>query len=294
MEKAVTSPTVRIKKGRTAFLLRRLLGRTIVYALLLAGSIIFLFPFLWMVSTSLKASSELYIWPPAWIPEQLLFSNYTEAWVILPFSTFYWNTLKVVILTIIGRVISCTLVAYGFARMRFPERDFLFVVLLGTMMLPGQVTMIPLYMLFAKIKWINSILPLVVPSFFGNAFHIFLLRQFFLTIPRELDDAAKIDGCGYLRTLTSIILPLAMPVIGVVTIFTFNAAWNNFLGPLIYLQTLEQFTIAVGMRMFQRREDIDVSYLMAMAVVALIPQIAVFFFAQRQMVQGVVLTGIKG
>lgn len=281
-------------RAHTRYLVGRVIGRTLLYVVILAGCGLYLFPFLWMVSTSLKSLDQVYQWPPVWMPNPITFSNYADAWAELPFATFYRNTLFVVATCIVGSILSCTIVAFGFARLRFRGRNFLFLVLLSTMMLPGQVTMIPLYIWYAKLGWVDTYRPMTVPSFFGSAFHIFLLRQFFLTIPHELDDAAKIDGCGYLRTLYSIILPLALPAIGVVAIFNFNTHWSEFLTPLIYLQRLEKYTIAIGLRLFQTRENTDMPWLMAMAVVALMPQVIIFFLAQRQLVQGVVLTGIKG
>jgi len=282
------------ERAHMRYLVGRAIGRVVVYVVIIAGAAVYLFPFLWMVSTSLKSVDQVYQWPPVWLPDPITFSNYPEAWAELPFPKFYANTLFVVTTCIIGSLLSCTIVAYGFSRLRFRGRDILFLVLLSTMMLPSQVTMIPLYMWYAQLGWVDTYRPLTVPSFFGSAFHIFLLRQFFMTIPHELDDAAKIDGCGYLRTLYSIILPLALPAMGVVAIFTFNSHWSEFLGPLIYLQSMEKYTIAIGLRLFQTRENIDMPWLMAMAVVALIPQVVIFFLAQRQLVQGVVLTGIKG
>jgi len=282
------------RRGKSQARLLRTFWRVITYGLLLAGSAVYLFPFLFMLSTSLKTLEQVFMWPPQMIPKPITIANYIEGWNLLPTASFYKNTLIVASLNVLGTVLSSTLVAYGFARLRFPGRGILFMILLSTMMLPGQVTMIPLYIGFSRLGWVGTLKPLFVPSFFGNAFHIFLLRQFLMTIPRELDDAAKIDGCGYFRTLVSIILPLIVPAIGVVAIFSFNGAWNDFMGPLIYLRRLEQFTIAMGLRMFQQQGGTHMGRLMAMAVLALLPQIILFFFTQRQMVQGVVLTGIKG
>ncbi len=270
------------------------LGRIAIYGLILVGSAIFVFPFLFMLSTSLKTLSQIYVWPIEMIPNPLTFANYIEGWTLLPTATFYLNTIFVTAVNIVGTLLSSTLVAYGFARLRFPGRNVLFVVLLATMMLPGQVTMIPLYVGFSKLGWVGTFKPLTVPSFFANPFNVFLLRQFLMTIPHELDDAAKIDGCGYIRTLVSIVLPLMLPAIGVVAIFTFTYTWNDFMGPLIYLRKIEQYTIAIGLRYFQQVTDRHMGRLMAMAIVALVPQVVVFFFAQKQMVQGVTLTGIKG
>lgn len=276
------------------YLGQRIFGRAAVYLLLVGGAILFLIPFLWMLTTSLKDGPQVYTWPPVWIPNPVRLDNYANAWQLLPFAQFYWNTIRITFLSIIGTVISCTLGAYGFARLRFRGRDFLFVILLATMMLPAQVTLIPQYVWFARLGWVNTYLPLIVPAFFGNPFSIFLLRQFFMTIPHELDDAAKIDGCSFFGIYSRIIMPLSNAAVGVVAIFSFTYHWNDFLNPLIYLQSMEQFTISLGLRMFQTNTFVDMQSLMAMSVVALIPQLVVFFIAQRHFVQGVVLTGIKG
>jgi multiple sugar transport system permease protein len=283
-----------IRKSKARGLMVRRVGRGVIYLLLLIGSAVYIFPFLFMLSTSLKTLSQTFMWPPQMIPKPFTLANYVEGWNLMPTAAFYKNTFVVAVLNIIGTVFSSTLVAYGFARLRFRGRNILFIILLSTMMLPGQVTMIPLYIGFSRLSWVGTLKPLWVPSFFGNPFQIFLLRQFLMTIPRELDDAAKIDGCGYIRTLVSIIAPLIVPALGVTAIFTFTGAWNDFMGPLIYLRRLETFTIAMGLRMFQLQGGTHMGRMMAMAVLALLPQIFIFFFAQRQMVQGVVLTGIKG
>lgn len=288
------TPTGWQGKSNLVYLVRSVFQRMSVYLLLMVGAVLFLAPFVWMLSTSLKEGPQVYTWPPVWIPDPFKFDNYTKAWGLLPFVQFYWNTLCITFLSILGTVISCTLGAYGFARLRFRGRDFLFVILLATMMLPTQVTMIPQYIWFSKLGWVNTYLPLIVPNFFGNPFSIFLLRQFFMTIPHDLDDAAKIDGCSFWGIYASIILPLSKAAVGVVAIFSFTYHWNDFLNPLIYLQSMEQFTISLGLRMFQTNTFVDMQSLMAMSVVALLPQLVVFFIAQRHFVQGVVLTGLKG
>jgi len=289
--------TASVSRARIAHrraVVRRTLGRTLIYVLVLAGSALYLFPFLWMLGTSLKTLDQIYTWPPKMIPNPATIANYIEGWAVAPTAKWYLNSLQITVVNIIGTLFSCTLVAYGFARLRFPGRNILFLILLCTMMLPGQVTMIPVYIGFSKAGWVGGFRPLTIPSFFGNPFNVFLLRQFLMTIPRELDDAAKIDGCGYIRTLISIILPLILPALGVVAIFTFTWSWNDFFGPLIYLRVYEKFTVALGLRAFQQQLDRHMGRLMAMSVLALLPQVIVFFFTQKQMVQGVVLTGIKG
>jgi len=281
------------RRGATARTVIRVIGRVLLYGVIISGCLVFMFPFVWMVSTSLKVGTQLYKWPPIWIPNPVRWQNYPESWSQLPFATFYKNTVMITGLNIIGTVLSCSLAAFGFARMRFRGRDILFLIVLSTMMLPGQVTMIPLYIIFAKLRWVDTFNPLVVPSWFGSAFNIFLLRQFFMTIPHDLDDAALIDGASHFGIYWRIILPLSRMALGIVAIMAFTWNWNNFMGPLIYLSSQEKFTIQLGLRQFQSNIYMDMAAIMSMAVVALIPQLVVFFFAQRYFVQGIVMTGIK-
>ncbi len=273
---------------------RHALGRTLLYLVIVAGSILFLFPFVWMLSSSLKPSTQLYKWPPVWIPNPIAWDNYPKAWNQLPFGKFYANTIYIVAMNIIGTTISSSLGAFGFSRMRFRGRDVLFLVVLSTMMLPRQVTMVPLFIIFSRLNWVDTFKPLVVPGFFGSAFNIFLLRQFFMTIPHELDDAAMIDGCTKFGTFMRIMVPLSKTALGVTAIFSFTYHWNDFMSPLIYLSSREKFTIQIGLRQFQTDISMDMGAIMAMSVVALIPQLVVFFIAQRYFVEGVVMTGIKG
>jgi ABC-type glycerol-3-phosphate transport system permease component len=259
------------------------------------GSIIFVLPLFWMVATSFKASSEVIQYPPVWLPSQIRWENYTEPWNRLPFLTFYKNTLIIVCANLIGSVLVNSLVAYGFARLRFRGRDILFLVLLSTMMLPGQVTLIPTYLLFSKLGWVNSLRPLIVPVYFGDPFFIFLLRQYFMTISTELDDAAKIDGCGFFAIYLRIILPLSTPVLGVVAIYEFMWDWNNFFGPLIFINSPKNFPIALGLRMLQGTlYHVPEQHIMAMTFVSIIPLLLVFAFTQRRFIQGIVVSGIKG
>lgn len=281
----------RLNRYRVAHLLFRA-GILLAVA---AGSIIFILPFLWMVSTSFKASEEVLRFPPIWIPETLRWENYIEPWVRLPFSTYYKNTLTVVGFNVIGTILSSSLVAFGFARLRFRGRNILFLILLSTMMLPGQVTLVPTYYLFAKLGWVNSLRPLIVPVFFGSAFNIFLLRQFAMTVPLELDDAAKIDGCGYFATYWRIVMPLMRPALGVIAIFQFTYDWNDFFSALIYLNSPKNFTIALGLRTLQSTIlYVPMQQVMAMTLVTMIPVLLVFLIAQRKFIQGIVITGVKG
>lgn len=268
--------------------------RWLILALLWGVAFLFLIPFLWMVSSSLKANYQIFEVPPRWIPNPPRWQNYREALTILPFSLYIRNTTIITLLTIVGHLLSCTVIAYAFARLRAPGRDFLFVVMLATMMLPYPVTMVPLYVLFNRLGWINTFLPLVAPAYLGIPFYIFLMRQFFLTIPRDFEDAARIDGANTLQIIARIMLPMAMPALATVTIFTFQAAWNDFLAPLIYLQRPELYTVTLGLQFFRSTYTTNWAYLMAASLVTTLPVIAVFFAAQRYFIEGITLTGVKG
>jgi multiple sugar transport system permease protein len=279
---------------RTARLLARGVSRTVLYLVILAGGALLFTPFVWMLSTSVKPGYLVFVMPPVWIPDKLLWSNFIEPWSMMPWLDYYRNTLILVVFNTIGTLVSSALTAYAFSRLRFRGRNALFICVLSTMMLPGHVTLIPQYVLFSKLGWVNSLKPLIVPSYFGNAFNIFLLRQFFMTIHPELDDAAKIDGCGILGTFWRVLLPLSLPALGVVGIFSFTGNWNNFFGPLIYLDSPKWFPVSLGLRLMQSRDDMQIQYTMAMTTISVIPVLAVFFIAQKRFIQGIVLTGVKG
>jgi multiple sugar transport system permease protein len=269
---------------------RTFLATTLVWGV----ALLFLIPFLWMISSSLKPNYQIFEVPPRWIPNPPQWSNYREALTTLPFDRYMVNTAIITALTIAGHVVSCTLIAYAFARLRAPGRDVLFLLVLATMMLPYPVTMVPLYVLFKQLGWINTFLPLTVPAFFGSAFYIFLLRQFFLTIPPDFEDAAIIDGANTLQILWRVILPLSMPAVATVAIFTFQAAWNDFLAPLIYLQKPELYTVTLGLQFFRSTYTTNWAYLMAASLVTSLPVIVVFFLAQRYFIEGITLSGVKG
>jgi multiple sugar transport system permease protein len=278
--------------------------RTIlVYGAYIFASAVFVFPFLWAISGSLKTGYQLEEFPPRLLPDPIQWHNYLEIWGIVPLARFIWNTVLITLVSMAGGISSAALVAYGFARFRFPGRDVLFTILLGTMMLPAQVTLIPQFVMFFKLHWIDTYLPLTVPSFFGGgAFGIFLLRQFFRTLPMELDEAAKIDGASYPRIFFTILLPLSKPALIALAIRRFLDGWGNFLGPLIYLNSTEKMTVSVGLRYLAEtaRFQADLSgeptthLLMAASVVATIPSILVYVVAQRYLIEGIVLTGSKG
>jgi multiple sugar transport system permease protein len=275
---------------------RKILHALVVYALVLPGALIFILPLLWMVSTALKEPKQIFVFPPQWIPNPVQWSNFWEGWnAYLPFDLFLRNSLIITINNIIGNLFSCCLAAYGFARLRARGKNVLFMLVLATMLLPQEVTVIPQYVLFTKLGWNNTWLPLMVPPWFGWPFFIFLLRQFFMSIPHDLDEAARLDGASSWRILWSIILPLAKPALATVVIFAFIGNWNNFLYPLIYIRDLDKQVLAVGLNMFRGQYgQVDFHYMMAVSLIVLMPVLVVFFFGQRLFVQGIALTGIKG
>jgi len=339
----------------------KILRSPVQFLIVAAGSLFFILPFIWMLSTALKSDQDIFRSPPTWLPydfkqatingESFPVYNVTQdgvtkelaslsvkkgvgifvdpadpsqpleikmkfatpILVVSPrwqnfadalkrasqpgsgtnFFTYIKNSLILSFFNIIGTLISCTTAAYAFSRVKWPGRDILFILVLSTMMLPFQVTMIPLYVFFSKIHWTNSFLPLIVPAFFGNAFFIFLLRQFFLTIPEEMCDAARADGASNWQIFTKIVLPLSKPVLATVVIFTFLGTWNDFLGPLLYLTDPKLFTMAIGLQDFQGRYSASWNLLMAASVTFTVPIIVAFFFAQKTFIEGVKLTGLK-
>lgn len=273
---------------------RRAIVRVLTYAMLVLGAAVFSTPLLWMVTTSVKAPWAVSVRPPQWIPSPVVWQNYVDIFRLLPFGLFVRNTAYITVASVILTLLSCTVVSYGFARLSFPGRGAWFMVLLATMMLPYQVTMIPVFMIFRELGWLNTYNPLIVPALFGNAFFIFLLRQFFMTIPRDLDDAATVDGCGRISILWRIHVYLIKPALAAVVVFSFIDNWNSFMGPLIYLTDMEKMTLAVGLNLFRGQHYTQVHYLMAASTFALVPVLLVFFFAQKYFIQGVTLTGIKG
>ena len=274
----------------------RLLG---LYVLVLFLGFLFMFPFFWTVSSSLKQPWELFTFPPTVFPETLQWVNYATVLTRVPFMSWAANSTVVVTSSTVGALLSASIVAYSFARFRYRGRDFIFLLTLGTMMLPAQVTLIPQFILFNELGWINTLLPLWVPAWFGGgAFNIFLLRQFFLALPRELDEAARIDGASYPRIFWSIILPLSKPALATVAVISFINGWNDFVNPLIYLHSPENFTLSLGLHYFRSVPEVTGAptehQLMAASVMIITPVLILFFAAQRYFVQGIVLSGIKG
>ncbi len=282
--------TARMRRGPS------LGARVVGYLLLCVFGIAFLFPFAWIVSTAFKPATQVLNFPPIWIPRPFVLTNFTEGWAVLPFTRYLLNTVIITVLATVGTVISSSLVAYGFARFRARDRGVLFAILLSTMMLPSQVTLIPTYVLYNYLGWLNSFKPLVVPAFFGiGAFYIFLLRQFFRSIPKELGEAATIDGCGSFRILLRVLMPLSQPAITTVVIFCIINNWNDFLNQLIYLNSDVKYTIAVGLSFFNSKYGPQqINYLMAVSLLTITPILVLFFAAQKYFVQGIVTSGLKG
>jgi multiple sugar transport system permease protein len=271
--------------------------RALTYLVLVVLGLLFMFPFLWAVSTSLKETWEIYSSPPTLLPGSPQWSTYLRVLQLAPFGVWVRNSFFIVVASTLGAVLTASLVAYSFARFRYRGRDVLFVITLGTLMLPAQVTLIPQYVLFHRLGWVNSPLPLWVPAWFGGgAFAIFLMRQFIKTLPRELDEAALIDGAGFFRIYGNVLMPLCKPALAALTIFSALDHWNDFLAPLVYLNSPEKFTVALGLNQFQAVSDMKYPQeylLMAASVMAIVPAIALFFCTQRYFMQGIVLSGVK-
>lgn len=267
------------------------LNRLITYILLLGVSVVLLAPLFWMVFTSLKPMEEVVKLPPSFFPETLQWSNYTETIESFPFFKYAGNTLFITFFVVLGNVVSNSFIAYGFAKIEFPGKNLLFALVLATMMIPSFVTMIPQYVLFTKIGWVGTYLPLIVPSFFGSAFNIFLMRQFYLSINDELIEAAQIDGANHLFVWSRLMVPLTKPALITIGITSFNGAWNDFLGPLLYIHDEDMYTLQIGLQTFQSQSSTQWNYLMAGATLVMIPTVLLFFFAQKYFIQGMDLTG---
>jgi len=276
---------------------RTLLQHVLIYLILCALSAVFLVPFLWQLSSALKPNYELSLFPPHWIPQSPQWGNFAAALTQLPFNLFLKNTLIVEVGAIAGTLISCTMVAYAFARLRAPGRNLLFGLVLSTMMLPSAVTLIPTYVIFLDLHWTNSLLPLIVPAWFGNPFFIFLLRQFFRSIPAEMEESARLDGANVWQIIWWITVPLSKPALATVIIFTFVGVWQDFLGPLIYLNTVGNYTLALGITLYQTPSAVgntSWNLMMAASTAITVPVLLLFFFAQRYFIEGITLTGLKG
>lgn len=280
---------------------RAIVSRTLLYLLVLTLCVLFGFPLFWTLMSSLKTPVEMASFPPPWVPAAPQWNNYINVLTLdeRPVLTWIFNSVVLAMLVTSGVVITASLVAYSFARFDYRGRDFLFMVTLATLMLPAQVTLIPQFVLFFNLGWVNTLLPLWVPAWFGGGgFEIFLMRQFFLSLPKDLDEAALIDGASYFRIFWSILLPLSKPVLATLAIITLISTWGDFLGPLIYLNSPEKFTISVGLHFFNTAPDVGgmpvQHLLMAVCVISILPVVLIFFLGQRYFVQGIVMSGIKG
>jgi multiple sugar transport system permease protein len=268
-------------------------GQLVSRVILIVGSLLFITPLFWMLSTALKEPAELGVFPPTLIPLHWRWDNFTQAVNAFPFLRYLSNTLIITIFSTIGAVVSNLFIAYGFSRIKWRGRDLIFGIVVATIFVPFPVTLIPLFIIFAKLHWINTFLPLIVPSFFGNAFYIFLLRQFLLQIPFEISEAARIDGASELQILRYLILPLARPALSVVAIFAAIAAWNNFLGPLIYLQDESHYTLSIGLQMFRSEHDVQFNLLMAASTLVVLPVIVIFLVFQRAFIENITIGSVR-
>lgn len=272
---------------------RRRIINIFIHFGLFAGAVIFFIPLVWTISTSLKEPGAIFTYPPQWIPKPIVWENYVKAWISVPFGRWYLNSLLVGATVTFGQVMTSSLAAYAFARLNWPGRDKVFLAYLGTMMIPGAVTMIPVFILLKKLGWIDTYKALILPVMFST-YGTFLLRQFYMTIPVDLSDAALIDGCSHFGIWWRIIMPLAKPALATLTIFTFLGNWNSFMWPLIVTNSMEMKTLPVGLASFQGLYTTDWNLLMAASIIVLIPVIVVYLFNQRFFVKGIALTGIKG
>lgn len=271
----------------------RVSGRVLTYVVLWLGSFVYAIPFLWMVRTSFMRLDKLFEEPPQIWPDPWIWQNYIDMWETGPFANWIVNSLILVALGMFGQTLISIFVAYGFARTQFPGRNQLFVLILATLMLPGHVTIVPKFIMFRTVGLLDSLWPVALPDLWGQAFYIFILRQFFLTLPVELDEAAEIDGANLLQVLFRVVIPLSKPAIATVAVFNFINKWNEFFEPFVFIQTPEKLTLAVGIRWFRTQYGTEFQMLMAASIVSVAPIVIVFFFAQKQFVRGIALTGIK-
>ncbi|MFD2611470.1 carbohydrate ABC transporter permease [Paenibacillus gansuensis] len=278
-----------------AMTLKRMSGMDwFLFIVLLLGSILMLVPFLWMLTTSVKVQEDVFAYPPKWLPDPIVWSNYKRAWTMFPMGTAYFNSFKIAVLVTIGTLWSCSMAGYAFAKMEFKGKKLWFLLLLATMMIPAQVTMIPTFLWFKEISWLNTHWPLIIPPILTNAFGVFLLRQFISSIPNELEDAGRMDGLNPWRIYWSVVLPNCRPALAALGVFTFMYHWNNFLGPLIYLNTAEKYTLPLIIASFQGLYSTDWTLLMSASCITLAPVLLVYLFAQRYFIEGITLSGLKG
>lgn len=270
------------------------INRALAYVCLIVASAFFMIPFIWLLSTSLKPLTQVFTFPPEWIPHPILWSNYSRAVEYIPFWTYLKNTAIITIVSTLGVIISCPLVAYSFAKLEYRGRGILFFITLAVMMIPGQVTMIPLFLLFTKLGWVGTPLPLIVPQFFGVPIYIFLLRQFFMGLPDALREAARLDGASEFRIYLQIMFPLAKSAVLAVALFQFMGSWTDFMGPLLYLTNEPSYTVSLGLQQFQSQKGSEWGLLMAVSTLMTLPIIVLFFFLQKTFISGITFSGIKG
>lgn len=263
----------------------------VLFVILAVGAVFILFPIAWMLSTALKSAPEVAMYPPKLLPEKLLLENFAIAWSKAPSTRYTTNTLIIVFFTIIGNVFVNSFVAYGFAKIDFAGKKLLFKIVLATMMIPGFVTLVPTYVIFSKLRWVNTYLPLIVPAFCGNAFHIFMMRQFYRTIPNELMEAARVDGAGHFYIWGKLMMPLVKPVMATVALISFKGAWSDFQGPLLYLSDKNKYTIQLGLQVFKGQGYTEWNYLMAVSFLSMIPILVLFFCFQNYFIEGMNVGG---
>jgi ABC-type glycerol-3-phosphate transport system permease component len=284
----------RIRSPLLSYQARQWLWHGFIYLFMTALALFFLIPILWMISTSLKERSEILAWPPQWIPENPKWENYAAAFTSYPLGRFILNTVFLVAANTVGELLAVPLVAYSFARLNFPGRKVLFIVVIATMMIPSHITLIPLFAIYNTLNMVDSYWPLILPSFFGNPFFIFLMVQYMKTIPRDLDDAARMDGAGTWAILYRVLLPLCVPPLTIIFVFSFLWTWNSFLQPLIYVNTFEWFPIQVGLALFRGRYSVEWNLFMAATLVSILPILVIYFFVQKQLIGGIASVGLKG
>jgi multiple sugar transport system permease protein len=270
------------------------LRRGLMYLVLFLFCLMFLLPFFFLLTGSFKTTSELFTVPFQWFPKHWTLHNYEAVFTQIPFWRYFRNTMLIVITTVFGGLISNSLIAYGFARLRWPGRDKVFMIVIATMILPYQVTLIPLYLMYTKIHWVNTFLPLIVPSFFGNAFFIFMMRQFLVGIPIEITESGRIDGANEFQIFLQLIMPISKPVLTTVAIMSFLRAWNDFLGPLVFLGSDNLYTLSLAASMLRSKLDPNWELLLALGVVMVTPVLILFFLLQKYFIQGITMSGIKG
>ena len=293
MASALPEPGV-AGRARRPIMWSRLATTTLLYAVVGLSAFLMVFPFLWLLSTSLKSDGEALMIPPVWIPNPILWENYQRAWEALPFGRAYLNSIYIAILVTLVQLLTCAMAAYGFARIRFWGRDVIFVLFLATLMVPFQVTLVPSFILFKQIAWVNTHLPLLVPPMLTNAFGVFLLRQFIMTLPLELEEAAVMDGANRAHLFSLITLPLIGPGLAALGIFTFLGTWNAFLAPLIFLNSSELFTVPILLNSFRGLYNTAWPLVMAASAISVIPVLVVYVALQQYFIQGIALTGLKG